>query len=190
MKLFLTLMTSLFCVLMAGCYQSVQKSPERAINTELVNSLYDIAMENAVISQHTLFPYHFIENASGLNELGQRDLTILARHFMENPGCLNVRRNDVPADLYEARVNLVSDKLKQAGVKTDRINISDGMPGGSGMASERVVIILDYELAQKGDITRTKTTTRSLTFEPAPRTGTSTNIPEYDQQKSIGRQKQ
>jgi len=145
MKLFLALMTSLFCVLMAGCYQSVQKSPERAINTELVNSLNDIAMENAVVSQHTLFPYHFIENAAELNELGQRDLTILARHFMENPGCLNVRQDNIPADLYEARVSLVREKLKQAGVKTDRINISDDMPGGSGITSERVVTILDNE---------------------------------------------
>jgi len=160
MKLFLALMTSLFCVLMAGCYQSVQKSPERAINTELVNSLNDIAMENAIVSQHTLFGYHFIENAAELNELGQRDLTILARHFMENPGCLNIRHDNIPEDLYEARVSLVREKLKQAGVKTDRINISNDMPGGSGMASERVVTILENE-QQKTP--RAKTTTGQST---------------------------
>jgi len=133
MKLSLVLITGLFCGLLVGCYETVEKSPETMVNTTLINSLNDMAMENAIISQHTLFPYHFIENAAELNELGQRDLAIIAKHFIEHPGCLNIRQNNIQADLYEARVRVVRDKLKEAGVNAERINIADGMPGGSGM---------------------------------------------------------
>jgi len=160
MKLSLILMTSLFCILMVGCDENVERIPERMINTKLVDSLNDIAMKNAIISQHTLYPYHFVEDAAELNKLGQRDLVILAKHFMEHPGCLNIRRNNIAADLYEARVRLVRDKLKEAGVSTERIDISDGMPGGSGMASEKIVTILENE-QQK--IPRAKTTTGQST---------------------------
>jgi hypothetical protein len=152
---------SLFCVLTVGCDENVERSPDRQpINAKLANSLNDIAMENAIISQHTLFPYHFGENAVELNELGQRDLAVLAKHFTEHPGCLNIRRNSISEDLYEARVSMVRDKLKEAGVNIDRINISDGMPGGSGMTSERVVTILEKE-QQKAP--RAKTTTGNIT---------------------------
>ena len=157
MKLRRIVTMSLFCVLMVGCRENVEKSSDRRlINTELVNSLNDIEIQNAIISQHTLFPYHFVKNGAELNELGQRDFAILARHFMEHPGHLNIRRNNIPADLYEARVNLVLDRLKEAGINTERISVSDDMPGGSGMASERILIIL--ENAYKG--TPAKTTTR------------------------------
>jgi hypothetical protein len=37
----------------------------------------------------------------------------------------------------------VVGQLKLAGVKTDRLSVSDGMPGGTGVSSERMVIILD-----------------------------------------------
>jgi len=46
-------------------------------------------------------------------------------------------------DLYEARVNAVVARLQEVGVDIERMNIADGMPGGSGMASEKVLIILE-----------------------------------------------
>jgi len=99
-------------------------------------------VENAIIAQHTLYPYHFVPDGERLNELGRRDFSVLARHFAEHTGSLNIRRGKTPAELYEARVSFVIESLKEAGIGTGRVRISDHMPGGSGMPSERVVTIL------------------------------------------------
>jgi len=162
MKLSMILTVVLFCISMIGCQESVEESPDKhLINSQLLNSYYDIAMQNAIISQHTLFPYHFVKNGSELNELGQRDLAVLTKHFMQYAGNLNVRRHNTPAELYEARVNVVRERMRKAGIDIERISISDDMPGGSGMASERILIIL--EKAGEGVSTGTTTTFRSGT---------------------------
>ncbi len=134
----------LFCILMAGCEEDLQEN-RGLVNKQLVNSYNDIAIQNAIVSQHTLFPYHFVTNGAQLNELGQRDLAALNAHYVENAGHLNIRRHNVPADLYEARVNFVRDRLQEAGIDMERMTISDDMPGGSGMPSESVLVILEKE---------------------------------------------
>ncbi len=132
------------CSLLAGCEKQVGKEDAgRKLDVELVNALNNIGMENAIVSQHTLYPYHFVPDGETLNKLGQRDLAVLARHFQNYPGSLNIRRGDTPAELYDARVAYAVQQLKQAGVKTDRLSVSDGMPGGTGVPSERVVMILN-----------------------------------------------
>jgi len=134
----------LFCILTLGCEQSAKQGPDQhLVNSRLINSYNDTAIENAIVSQHTLFPYHFVQNGAELNELGQQDLAVLAGHFMKHPGSLNIRRHDTTAELYEARVNTVRERLRQAGINVERMSISDGMPGGSGMASEKVLTILE-----------------------------------------------
>ena len=71
-----------------------------------------------------------------------RDFAVLARHLQKHPGVLNIRHGEVPAELYKARVVGIAAKLKQAGISPDRVSISDGMPGGTGISSERIVRIL------------------------------------------------
>ena len=157
MKLSIVTIVVLFCILTIGCQENMEESPNKhLINTQLVNSYNDIAMQNAIVSQHTLFPYHFVTNGAELNELGQRDLAALTSHFIKHPGQLNIRRHISTADLYEARVNMVHERLQEAGIDMERISISDDMPGGSGVASERVLIIL--EQASGGASTTTSTT--------------------------------
>ncbi len=157
MKLTLITTLALLCILTIGCQEeNMEKSPdERLMNTKLMNTYSDIAIQNAIISEHTMFPYHFVKNGAELNELGQRDLAVLAGHLAENCGVLNVRRHGTPADLYEARISLVRERLQDAGIEIERINISDGMPGGSGMPSERVLVILDQAPAGTGAETST-----------------------------------
>lgn len=152
-----------YCVLASGCAENVQQQAvdKSLINTELVNTFNDIALQNAIISQHTLFPYHFIKNGVQLNELGQRDLRVLAKHFEKNPGRLNIRRDRIPSDLYEARVELVLKQLGEAGIDTERVHVTDDMPGGSGMPSERILIILAGE--HKAASTQTTTSVRTGT---------------------------
>jgi len=132
------------CCLLVGCEKRVSKEEAgKKLDVELVNVLNNIQLENAIVAQHSLYPYHFTQDGAALNALGQRDLAVLARHFVKYPGSLNIRRGDTPVELYDARVAYAVQQLKQGGVATDRLTISDGMPGGTGMPSERVVMILD-----------------------------------------------
>lgn len=164
MKLSTTIMTISFCILIAGCTEPTDTSQDKhRINSQLINTYNDIAMQNAIVSQHTLFPYHFVKNGAELNELGERDLDILAKRFVEHTGQLNIRRGNTPAGLYAARTNVVIDKLQKAGVDTERMSISDGMPGGSGMASERILTILEKEGTNEGASARTSATYESRT---------------------------
>jgi hypothetical protein len=163
MRICTTTLIAVSCILMAGCGKNAKEPKtfeldKSRINIGLLNSYNDLAMQNAIIAQHTLYPYHFVKNGADLNELGQRDLSILAGHFRENPGQLNVRYDGLSMDIYTARVNLVLDGLKKAGVDEKRIAVSDGMPGGSGMNSERMLKIL-----AAGEGTDTKTASGTYT---------------------------
>ncbi len=140
----MVVVTLLTGALLAGCEDSTARGPdERVVNTRLMNSYNDTAVQNAIVSQHTLYAYHFVQDAPELNELGERDLAVLTRHFATNGGDLNIRRQDIPAELYQARVNTVRERLREAGIDMNRVRVSEGMPGGSGMASESVLVILE-----------------------------------------------
>ena len=92
------------------------------------------------------YPYHFVKNGAEPNELGKRDLAVLIRHFwIKQAGHLNIRKYNIPAEIYEARVESVHKKLQEAGINMDQISIPDDMPGGSGIASENILIILAEE---------------------------------------------
>ena len=147
MKLRDFLQPIILCVLIAGCpgNERQEQLAKSRINAETINTLNNIAIENAIIAQHTVFPYHFINNSEKLNALGQKDLSILAAHFKENPGHLNVRRQNASEQLYQGRVDFVIGQLKAAGVETERIFVSDGMAGGPAMRSENVITILTRE---------------------------------------------
>ena len=135
-------------ILLMGCQENAAQGPdELAVNTRLVNSYNDTAVQNAIISQHTLYAYHFVQDGPELNEIGERDLVVLTSHLATNGGQVNIRRQDTPAELYQARVNTVQERLRDAGIDMKRVRISEGMPGGSGMASESVVVILQSKEA-------------------------------------------
>jgi hypothetical protein len=114
-----------------------------SLNAWLGDCLNDDAVNNAIVAQRTLFPYHFVTDTAKLNELGSRDLAVLAAHFTERSGKLNVRRGTAPEELYVARVATVIDALASRGVASDRVAISDGLAEGEGMASEDVLFILE-----------------------------------------------
>lgn len=146
MKLYAIMTMAILGIMLTGCTESAEQGPDRhIINSELINTYSDIAVQNAIISQHTLYPYHFEKNSAELNELGLRDLGVLAAHFGKTPGRLNVRRDSTPADIYQARIKLVLDKLQEAGINVDQMSVADGMPGGPGMLSEKIIMVLQEE---------------------------------------------
>jgi len=147
MKLSIILLTTVVLAAATGCSQKSStpiKADERTeMNRWTVNSYYDDMSGNAIIAQHTFYPYHFLANSAELNELGTRQLSILADHYRENPGPLNIRKGAEPASLHQKRVNAVLTLLKDAGVPTDRVISADGLPGGDGSGSDRVLTILE-----------------------------------------------
>jgi hypothetical protein len=156
----------LFCVLTFGCQEeNVSETPdERVMNTKLMTTYSNTQIQNAIISEHTLYPHHFVKNGAQLNELGERDLAVLSGNFAMNGGHLNVRKLDASDKLYQARVSVVRQKLEDNGIDTNRLSISDGMPGGSGMPSEKVLIIQQRvsEAVDTGTTGGTGTSTASL----------------------------
>lgn len=64
----------------------VYQSPveRREVNRAMVQDVQDEQTANGVIRQRTIFPYHFASDSPALNELGQHDLVILAKHYKES----------------------------------------------------------------------------------------------------------
>ena len=51
MKLYMIITMGFFCILIVGCSETVEKSQDRhLINSELINSYNDIALQNEVAS--------------------------------------------------------------------------------------------------------------------------------------------
>jgi hypothetical protein len=131
---------------LVGC-RAENKGAERGrpLDTWLARTIRDEGMRNAIITQRTLFPYHFITDSEELNELGKLDLAVLVRHYRDYPGSLNVRRGDADTTLYEGRVKKVRDLLEKAGLNAQAMKIADAMPGGPGVQSEHAIRILEKE---------------------------------------------
>ena len=134
------------------------------LNVWLAESVTETAVNRAIIAQQTIYPYHSVPDAPGLNELGRHDLEVLSAHYAENPGRLNIRQGDAPPTLYQARAATVIETLAKAGVDIDRVTIADEFPGGDGMSSERVLTILEVGAAPE-------TTTGSSRTSGTQRTG-------------------
>lgn len=151
MKLLQTLGTGMFLVAVVGC--NAARHPPREsgqVNAWLMHTTSDAASENAIVAQRTLYAHHFVADSAVLNELGEADLSVLAAHFKEHPGTMNVRRGDTPRELYDSRVKTVVEELAKAGVDTERISVEDALPGGDGMASESLVTILVPDSGESG----------------------------------------
>ena len=107
------------------------------------------SLNNAIVSQHTLYPYHFVAGTGELNDLGARDLNVLTDHFLKAGGDLNVRRGGASQAVYDARVKTVLEKLAAAGVQSGAVAVKDGLPGGEGLASESVIVILKEKMSKE-----------------------------------------
>lgn len=138
-------------VLLAGCEKplchcNAQTQPvtyePQTVDPWLVEASSQLSVEKAVVRQHTLFPYQFVEYGAALNELGRRDLDILIRHYKQYPGPLNIRQGEAPDQLYQARVATVRDAMQCAGVNVQQVNVADGPVGGDGLAGDHVLVIL------------------------------------------------
>ncbi len=115
---------------------------EAHVDAAVINAVGDKQMANAIVTQHTLYPYHFVTGTADLNELGQRDLDVLAKYYRSHPGELNIHGAGEPAELTHDRMHNVQETLVHGGIDMSRMKIVDGVAGGDGMDSEHVLRIL------------------------------------------------
>ena len=96
---------SLLATALAGCWSPADPEvmPGRAAQWS-GDVIRAAAINKAVVSQHVIYPYHFVSNTAQLNPLGQRDLTVLADYYRSHPGALSIRRVGAAQTLYDARV--------------------------------------------------------------------------------------
>ncbi|MFO0982148.1 MAG: hypothetical protein U1E76_10490 [Planctomycetota bacterium] len=118
----------------AGCQSSYPNLAEqKSINTASIDLLNKVHVDQAIVAQRTLYPYHFVEGGVALNGLGERDLSVLAAHYAARPGMLNVYQGDTDNDLYRDRLQAVKRALAERGVDVNRMTFRSGLPGGEGL---------------------------------------------------------
>jgi hypothetical protein len=168
-------MAAAILAISAGCSfmeeAELQKKQRAEANTWLVESFRDAAIENAIVREHTIYPYQFIQNSADMTELGRRDMRVLAEFFRDNPGQLNVRKADTPDELYDKRVKKVVRELADAGVDMDRMDISDGLPGGDGITGSEAVLHFKDKVLQVEQEEKTTTAWTSTTDGGSTTTG-------------------
>ncbi len=116
------------------------------------DEIQNASLNNAIVAQHTLYPYHFLNGSGELNDLGARDLCVLTDHFLKSGGDLNVHRGRASQAVYEARVKTVLERLSAAGVPSGAVAVKDGLPGGDGISSERVIVILKEKMSKSDNM--------------------------------------
>lgn len=148
----LVLPSMLLAIALTGCqsasHQTVSTDQRASENAWVIHDYENQAINNAIIAQHTLYPYHFLLNSEQLTELGDRDLMVLADHFMDAPGPLNIRRGNESDELYQARIDHVKSRLVNAGIDTSRVKLADDFPGGTGQSSQHALVILGGTVTQ------------------------------------------
>jgi|GEM_PF-4805929 len=91
MKSFLTVIMVLPVALVVGCstwrmccdrpLTDLDPEERRFANKLMADSFSDESIKNGIVAQHTVYPYHFVADTAELNELGERELEVLAAHY-------------------------------------------------------------------------------------------------------------
>ena len=122
---------------------SLKGPQESSLNAWTIETHFDQQSDVAIIRQRTVFPHHFVDSTAQLNELGRDQVRVLARHFKRYPGSVNIRHDGDDPVLLEARVESVRSVMAETGVAVDLV--SNGVTGGDGITSDRVLVILSQE---------------------------------------------
>ena len=121
------------------------------------------SLNNAIIAQHTLYPYHFVDGV-GASSTSSASATWTCSPTTSRSagGDLNVRRGDASQALYEARVKIVLERLAASGVQSG-VGRGQGRAARAvtGIASERVIVILKEKM-------RARTTMAGAATRSAP----------------------
>jgi len=133
-------------LLLGACVTDPMDTPNNGAGDLLLGA----SMQRAIIMQSALYPYHFVPDSAELNELGAIDLSVLAFHLRDHAGSLLISRGGVSKELHDARVRAVLAALEESGVAKTMVSVHDGLPGGDGLPSGKVVEILKKPLVLTG----------------------------------------
>jgi len=131
---------------LAGCGQVEPIS--KSLNGWTVDASVQREIQQAVVAEQTLYPYHFEPGSPKLSELGAENLRILADRYRTDGGELSIRRQGADETLYRKRVDQVKEALAGMGVDASRIRMVDRPPLGEGMPSSEVITILKQKPTQ------------------------------------------
>jgi hypothetical protein len=137
---------AVLALLLGGCAVDPMKSPRSGAGDLLLGA----SMQRAIVVQSALYPYHFVPDSAELNELGVNDLNVLAMHLRDHAGSLLISRGGASKELHEARVRAVLAALEESGVAKTQVAVHDGLPGGDGLPSTKVVEIMKKPLILTG----------------------------------------
>ena len=137
------LVAALLLGLVPGCNSLYDDhGPRGRSEMWVTDAIRSASLNRALVVHAAVFPYHFTTRTAELNNLGQRDLGILARHYARHAGQLSVRRGDADEALYQARVDAVLAALSRGGVDRGQVVVTDAAPGGQGMSGQRLLVIM------------------------------------------------
>lgn len=134
----------LLTTVLAGCCNWCDQSPQwgQISDQRLVASIVDEQAVEAIHRQRAIYAHHFVPGTADLNELGLRDLAILAAKDRERPGTIHVILGEDEESLRSARMNSIREFLKVQGVEVARMNFDEGEPGGDGINAEETAIAI------------------------------------------------
>jgi len=147
-----TLVCAALAAVLSAC-ETEQKASELRGTAAMRSgeAIRNASIERAIVSQRTLYPFHFVTGSAELNELGRRDLGVLARHLSSAGGEIVLSQGDADDALQGARGKRVVAVLQELGVPKDRAKLGDGLPGGDGISGARLVKILAGPSGSLGD---------------------------------------
>jgi len=128
----------------AGCQHkaaeaTADRTPdEQTLNTLMVKTAYDQNERNAIIAERAIYGHHFRPASAELNNLGLRQVRILADAFHDQAVQVHVARADASDELYRRRLDAVRTAFADHGLDRSSLTLNDGQPDGSGIASDKV----------------------------------------------------
>lgn len=125
----------------AGCQSSNDPLPmplydDTELDSGMVQRYFTEQIDSGIVRQRTIYSHHFVDQTAHLNELGRRDISVLARHYRQYGGSLHVRQGPTSNELYAVRLESIRAALAASGVSKDQVVIDDGLPGGDGLSAE------------------------------------------------------
>lgn len=130
----------LLACLAAGCSTpSTSETQETFGRAWIGDAFHRASIDRAILTQRTLYPFHFHAETAELNALGRQDLEVLAEHLVEHPGTVHLHRGAASDALFTERADAVALALVEAGVQPGDVRIGENAPGGPGIAGPRVI---------------------------------------------------
>ena len=159
---FTALLLAVAASIAGGCANhapALEQDRYGSANETMIRTVFDQQVRNGIIAERTVYPYHFRTQSHELNELGERQLEVLATAFRTAPGELNLSRGEEPEELYDARVQTVHETLARHGVEPGSVAVLESIPGGRGMRSRDAADALQRHRQPRRTGTGAQTTT-------------------------------